>query len=247
MRRARETGLDMVLDPERAEASLWRRARFEDDVRSRETLFSRYVLLAQSIAARHFEWRRRTVDRGDLEQFAYEGLLQAMDRFDPLQGVPFGAYARPRIAGSVADGMTRMTELNAQLGHRRRLHQERLRSIAPEAATADADPLAALGDLVVDLALGLMLEGTGLLAADDGADPRPSAYEGLAWRQTQAALADALGKLPETERTVMRQHYHTGLSFAHIAELLRLSRGRVSQIHRSATERLRRWLRHHGE
>jgi len=76
MKPTRETGLDIVIDPVRAEASLWRRARFEDDCRSRETLFNRYVVLARSVAARHFGWRRRQVDRGDLEQFAYEGLLQ---------------------------------------------------------------------------------------------------------------------------------------------------------------------------
>lgn len=243
MKRARETGLDLVLDPQRAEASLWRRARFEDDVGSRETLFNRYVVLARSVAARHFQWRSRAAERGDLEQFAYEGLLQAIDRFDPLVGVPFGAYARPRIAGNVADGMTRMSEVGTQMSERRRLQQDRVKSLAPGERMSD-DPLAALADLAVDLALGLMLEGTGMLASES-ADPRPSVYEGLAWRQTQAAIAQALEKLPVSEQMVVRQHYQTGLSFAHIAELLRLSRGRVSQLHRSAIERLRRWLRHH--
>lgn len=244
MKRVRETGLDLVLDPQRAEASLWRRARYEDDVGSRETLFNRYVVLARSVAARHFEWRRKAFERGDLEQFAYEGLLQAIDRFDPLKGVPFGAYARPRIAGNVADGMTRMTEVNAQISQRRRRQQERLKSLAPGERMPD-DPLAALADLVVDLALGLMLEGTGMLATAEGADPRSNVYEGLAWHQTQAAIAQALENLPAGEQAVVRQHYQTGLSFAHIAELLRLSRGRVSQLHKSAIERLRRWLRHY--
>lgn len=242
MKPPRETGLEVVLDPQRAEASLWRRARFEDDTGSRETLFNRYVVLAKSVAARHFRRRRRAIERGDLEQLAFEGLLQAIDRFDPLQGVPFGAYARPRIAGNVADGATRMTEIEAQIGRRHRMHQERLRTLSIDRA---ADPLDALADLVVDLAIGLMLEGTGMLADEAAADARPNAYEGLAWRQTQAALVKAMGELPQGERTVIRQHYQTGMSFAHIAELLRLSRGRVSQLHRSAVERLRRWLRHH--
>lgn len=244
MKAARETGLDLVLDPQRAEASLWRRALYEDDVNSRETLFNRYLLLARSVAARQFSRRRRAVDRGDLEHLAYEGLLQAIDRYDPLKGVPFGAYARPRIAGNVADGMRQMTEVDAQITQRRRIQRERLRTLSDPRAAA-ADPLNALADLVVDLALGLMLEGTGMIEPDGGADRRPSAYEGLAWRQTQAALAAALEKLPPGEQTVIRQHYQTGLSFAHIADLLRLSRGRVSQLHKSAVERLRRWLRHY--
>lgn len=244
MKAKRETGLDVVLDLSRAEASLWRRARFEDDGRSREALFNRYLVLARSVAARHFRWRRQPADRADVEHFAYEGLLQALDRFDPLQGVPFGAYARPRIAGNVADGLTRLSDLDAQIGQRRRMRQERVRSLVP-LDPQSADALTALADLAVDLALGLMLEGTGMLENAEGRDARPNAYEGLAWRQTQMALADAIERLPEVEGAVIRQHYHTGLNFAHIAELLRLSRGRVSQLHKSAIDRLRQRLRHH--
>ena len=237
---SRAAGLKVVLDPIRVEASLWRRARFEQDLTSRETLFNRYLALARSVAARYFRRRRPASDRGDLEQLAYEGLLQALDRFDPLQGTPFGAYARRRIAGNIADGMTRMSDIDAQLSLRQRLQRERLRSF--DIDTASDDPLAVLADLAVDLAIGLMLEGTGFV---DGRDERQGAYEGLVWRQAQAALISELAKLPKEQGIVIRQHYHNGLSFARIADLLRLSRGRISQLHRDAIDRLRRRLRNY--
>ena len=48
---------------------------------------------------------RRFWDRGepfdDLIQVAHIGLLKAIDRFDPEQGVPFGAYATPTIIGEL--------------------------------------------------------------------------------------------------------------------------------------------------
>jgi RNA polymerase sigma-B factor len=48
---------------------------------------------------------RRFADRGepldDLVQVARIGLLNAIDRFDPDQGVPFGAYATPTIMGEL--------------------------------------------------------------------------------------------------------------------------------------------------
>ncbi|MGK6317897.1 sigma-70 family RNA polymerase sigma factor [Sphingomonas sp. DT-204] len=233
-------GLDVVLDPARVEAALWRRAKFEQDLASRETLFNRYRLLARSIAVRYARRRRPESDRGDVEQLAYEGLLRALDRFDPLQGVPFGAYARRRIGEHITEGVARLSDLDAQVSLRRRLQRERLRSFGIRGESED--PLATLADLAVDLAIGLMLEGTGMI---EGRDTRRSAYEGLAWRQAQAALASEIARLPQQQAIVVRQHYHHGLSFAHIAELLRLSRGRISQLHRDAVDRLRRRLRNY--
>lgn len=240
--RQRPSGLDVLVRPSRVEASLWRRFRFGEEAACRGKLFDRYVGLARSIAVRHFRRRRvDRIDRSDYEQFAYEGLLQAIDRYDPLNGAPFGAFARRRIAGSIADGIARMTEVGAQIRHRHRTEQERLRSLAEvQAGGGSDDAVAALADVAVGLALSLMLEGTALVGAEDKADPRPSAYESLEWRETQARLAAEVDVLPEREATIIRQHYHIGLSFAQIADLLGLSRGRVSQLHRGAIEKLRR-------
>lgn len=235
------TGLDLLVRPNRVEASLWRRLGSEADAECREALFNRYVGLARAIARRHFHRRVvKTVDRGDFEQFAFEGLLQAIDRFDPLQNVPFEAYARRRIAGSVSDGVSRMTEINTQISHRHRAERERVRSLGVRDTEGEQDPVSALADLAVGLALGLILEGTSLLTCEGGCDTRPLAYETLEWREMQAGLKREVGRLPENEAIVIRQHYDNGLSFTQIAELLRLSRGRVSQLHRSALERLRK-------
>lgn len=234
------SGMELVVDPVRAEASLWRRFRFEDDLRLRETLFNRYFILAKTIAGRLFRQRMATrLDRGDFDQFACEGLLHAIDRYDPLRGVPFSAFARRRIMGNVADGIATMTEVDAQLSHRHRMEQERLRSITQPGA----DPLAILADLAVGLAMGLILEGTGLIDRGDATDSRPSAYDSLAWRETQSMLASEVGKLPDHEAIVVRQHYDHGLPFAQVAQLMGLSRGRISQLHRSALDRLRKRLR----
>lgn len=234
-----QSGLEVVVDPTRAEASLWRRFRFEDDLRCRETLFNRYFALARAIAKRLFHQRRTArLERGDFDQFACEGLLQSLDRFDPLRGVPFGAYARRRIVGSIASGIATMSEIDAQLTYRHREEQERLRSLM----ISDADPIAALSDLAVGLALGLMLEGTGMIDGANRCDPRPNAYDSLAWREAQAILHREIVNLPEQEATVVRQHYDHGLPFAQVAQLMNLSRGRISQLHRAALERLRKRL-----
>lgn len=234
------SGIDLLVRPVRVEASLWRRFRYEAEGGCRALLFDRYAGLAKAIASRHFFRRAsKRIERADYEQFAFEGLLQAIDRFDPLKGVPFGAYARRRINGCIADGIARMSEIDAQLSNRHRVEQERLRSLARASGRADEDPISALTELAFGLALGLMLEGTSIIEPQSGRDFRPTAYESLEWRELQARLVREVGRLSQREATLIRQHYDVGLSFAQVADLMGLSRGRVSQIHRSALDKLR--------
>jgi RNA polymerase sigma factor for flagellar operon FliA len=237
-RGAATTGLDIVAHPARVEAALWRRLRFESELLCREQLFNRYRNLARGIARRQAGARPdHGVEIGDFEQFAYEGLLHAIDRFDPLRGIPFAAFARRRIIGSIADGAARMNEVDAQYSHRRRSENERLRSLG--ANGSDQDPLQQLAALASGLAIGLMLEGTSLIELAGGADHRPNAYDSLAWRELQSILIDAVAHLPEREAIIVRQHYENGMSFTQIALLLGVTKGRVSQLHRAAVERLR--------
>lgn len=239
-RRGAPSGLDLVVRPPRVEASWWRRWRFEAQAECREFLFKRYTPLARAIALGQFRRRAvRRAERFDFDHFAYEGLLQALDRFDPLRGVPFDAYARSRIQGSIADGVASMSEIDTQLRQRHRAEQERARSLRA-AGHADEDPLTALAELVGGLAIGFMLESGRLMASEDGSDPSPTAYETLESRELAAFLAREIRRLPAAEADVIIHHYETGLSFAQTAALMNLSRGRVSQLHHAALNRLRK-------
>jgi RNA polymerase sigma factor for flagellar operon FliA len=225
------------------EAGLWPQIR-AGSAAAREAMFERHAAFARQIAARQF--RDRT--RGDLEltelrQLAYAGLLEAIDRFDPERGVPFRGYASRRITGSVLDGIARASEVREQIAFKSRLRAERVRSLAPEDADQlnASDAMRALAELAAGLAIGFLLDG-GMAADEETADRSPSAYEGLAWKETVRGLRDALDELPEREQLIVRQHYLHGVAFDLIAKLLGLSKGRVSQLHREAIGRLRRRL-----
>lgn len=239
------SGLQILAQAARVEASLWRRLRFERELPCRATLFDHYRPLARALAGRQVRLGRPPgVDPGDLEQFAYEGLLQAIDRFDPLKGVPFSAFARRRVLGAIVDGSGTLTEVAAQLGYRRRVEQDRVRALrlgssAGNAASA-VDALSMLGDLATTLAIGLMIERSSSAEAGEVADPSPSAYDSLAWRQTQALLARAIETLPEREALIVREHYLNGVSLTHVAAIIGVSKGRVSQLHYAALARLRK-------
>ena len=234
-------GLDLLIRPERAEALLWTRLRFEKRSEAREPLFNRYAGFARSIAVRLRPWGQKA-NVEDAEQWAYTGLLQAIDTYDPLKGSPFSAFAKPRIAGCVRDGFARSGEIEAQWASRRKQERERLRSLKAKQRGEGEDPIEALGAIAACLAIGLMLDGTRLMGGDDAPDPGPSAYDSLAWRQRQVALVREIEKLSPSEMTVIRQHYVNGLTFAQVAELMGLSRGRISQLHTAALDKLRKRL-----
>ena len=234
-------GFTLLQLPNRVEAALWRRLRFEKDVQCRTRLFDRYAKLARATA--RGERRRRPaygLEQSDFEQLAYGGLLEAIDRFDPTRGAPFEAFARHRIRGAIADGLAKSSEGGAQYSHRRRIELERIRSIRAGETYPDRDHVAALADLAAALAIGFLAEGAGAAAGDAHST---GGYENVAWRDLHINVLDEIEQLPETERTVMQQHYLNGVAFVKIAALLGVSKGRVSQIHAAALRRVRASLK----
>jgi len=223
-------GFGLIIQPRAVEASLWRRLHYEDDLTCREALFERYLPLARRIARHEFSRRPAYgLDRADFEQLAFTGLLESIDRFDPLHGAPFEAYARRRIRGAVADGIACSSEGAAQFTHRQRIENERLRSLST--GLDGSDPIAALAQLASGLAVGLVVENAARLM-EQQPSPELDAYESRAWRELQLAMLAAIENLPSQQRLILQQHYLNGLDFTQIAKFLGLSRGRVSQLHR---------------
>jgi len=226
------------------EPALWNALKVEGSQAARERLFSRYAGFARGTARKIYsELSRDDVEFAELHQLAYAGLLEAMENFDWRRGVSFRSYAIHRISGSIRDGLAKISELDEQIATRQRVRRERLRSLSE----GDARPISgqeameALVEIATGLALGFMLEdaGRGDHGENSALHPR-TAYDSLAWKETVTHLHAELSALPETEQTVMREHYLHGIAFEQLALVLGLSKGRVSQLHRAALVRLRK-------
>lgn len=226
-----------------AEAALWRDMAATGSPDARSALFDRYLPLARRIARQHFIDRERgDIEFLDLVQYACAGLLEAIDRFDPTRSIPFAGFARRRIAGSVLDGIATASEYRNQLSFGSRQDRERLRSLlaTERNAASVADAYDLFAELATGLALGYMLEESGEYADEDPSAREVNGYESAAWRQSVEMVAQAVAGLPERERMIIRNHYEAGLNFDRISALLGISRGRVSQLHRSALMTLRK-------
>lgn len=235
--------MQLLLRDELVEAAAWRNLKRDGCKDARKALFDRFVPFARQIA--RSEWHRLnapSLDRTDAEQLAHEALLVSIDRFDPGRGVPFTAYARLRIRGAIRNELSHTSEAAALISFRKRVEQERLRSLRRAAPSPEDDPLSALRDLAVGIALGLLLEPRAIAELEKVPDADPSAYDELAWQQLVNELHSRIANLPERERQILDYHYRQDIKFQEIADLMGLSKGRISQIHAQALQRLRRTL-----
>jgi hypothetical protein len=82
---------------------------------------------------------------------------------EPAREVPVTAFAGARINGAILNGLAKLSDRQEQISLRARLRRERVEAIRSVAARGE-DPLGALAEVAVGLAVGFMLEGSGLYA-----------------------------------------------------------------------------------
>ena len=233
-----------------SEADLWRRLRATGDADARTQLLALHLPYSRVVAKTYYSRRyHNEIDFDDYAQLASLGMLEALERYDPSRGVQFRTFAARRMHGAILNGLERLTEKQQQIAARQRLRAERvqeLKSIAGGGTSGVlADPeqlLRFVSEIGIGLALGWMLEGTGMVDDPDGAADQPF-YRAVALRQLRQRLLHAVETLPTQERTVVRSHYLQAQAFDDIAATLHLTKGRISQIHKQALLHLRAQVR----
>jgi len=233
---------EVIVEHSRREASLWRQLKHNGDESCRQMLFDQYRDFALMLSNREF--RRRPsygFEKVDFDQLAYCGLLQAIDRFDALSDYSFKTFARYRIVGSIADGIASSSERASAYKASRRLERDRLYSLMKD---SDDEPLStnldSLRELAANLAIGVLIESVTQERLETIEDSSiPNGYESLRFNQVRTHLFDEIRKLPEIQQDVVNRHYLEDMTFTLIAQLLSLTKGRISQLHSAAIKHLR--------
>jgi RNA polymerase sigma factor FliA len=223
------------------EAALWQRWVDEQDYGARDILARHYQGYARALAAQLYG--RRVSDEFEFDeylQFATVGMIESLDRFDPALGAMFKTFATRRITGAILSGLTSLSERQEQIVLRRRVAEERTASLKDD-RPAEEDPEALLRELAnigVGLALGYILDGTGMMEGGEQALP-DNTYTRIELKQFQERIKHLVRNLTEREQDVVRLHYFQSKSFDEVAEQLGLTKGRISQLHKQALLRLR--------
>jgi|SRR5581483_867273 len=242
-----QTGGAPAADPE-LEKSLWEEYGRTGQPELRQRLVMRYMDMTHRMAAHLF--RRRVgnaVAFEDYLQYARVGLLEAIDRYDPTREASFATFAGYRIRGAILNGLEQTTELAAQVAQRRRSRlRERAHSIEirdmrstleDETEGTQLERFAGMVDVAILLAMGYVLEDNGEWnpAGASVADP----YRSVQLEGVRARLVRLVDALPERERLIVRYHYFEHMEFQAIAEVLEVTKGRVSQLHARALQLIR--------
>jgi RNA polymerase sigma factor for flagellar operon FliA len=161
------------------------------------------------------------VEPCDLVSCGVIGLAELWVRFDPKRGVPFQAYAIPRVKGAVIDAIRASDWVPRKARQRARLTGE---------------PVSALVSIDGDRSRGSN-ERSHADRLSDSSVPEPGDDLMEAARRTE--LLGLLRGLPEREQTIISMHYFEGLLLQDIARSLGVTPSRISQVHNRALRKLR--------
>ena len=240
---------------------IWVRLR-AGDRGARDELVVRYAPLVKYVIGRMAISLPSAMDSDDVLSAGTVGLLHAIDRFDPDQGVRFETYALQRIRGAIIDTIRSLSPLSRGAGRRARLLDETAATLAQQLGRAPTqDELAR--ELGVDMAeLGrMLLESAHVIVSLDGAssgdddgemqslrdllhDPDEAGTdEVVEENELVERLSAAIDSLPPRDRLVLNLYYHEELTLKEISRVIEVSESRVSQIHTAAVMKLRAVLR----
>src|ERR1700729_3900448 len=212
-------------------------------VLARDRLVTEHWYLCCRAAQR---FKRRGLDRADLQQVAAIGLIKAVDRYDASQSAPFEAYAWLLIVGELMR-YVRDSErfLRAPRG---------VRDLERRWAVAERELWAALGREPARGEVARRVGATPEQAREVGAyrasnhivsfDVLPNGEQGgspygiddVLDRLTAESI---LRRLPPLERQIVRSIHLDGVTVVELAARLGSSRRHVTRLHRAAIDRLK--------
>ena len=223
-------------------------------VSKRDRVVLEHLPLVKAIAVRVHENLPVHVDLDDLVHAGILGLFDAASKYNPDKKVVFSSYAKHRIKGAILDSLRQLDWASRDLRRRHKQVEAVTRDLA---ATLHRNPTEAevaekLGvevdrwrQMMVDLrSVGLVSASSrandqeDLPAPDFPSKPETQPDRMCVQQQLRTFLADAMKTLPERYQRVVFLYYSNEMTMKEIGGLLGINESRVSQIHKSALEKM---------
>jgi RNA polymerase sigma factor FliA len=228
----------------------------------RDRVVLEHLPLVKAIAVRVHENLPVHVDLDDLVHAGILGLFDAASKFNPEKQVVFSSYAKHRIKGAILDSLRQLDWASRDMRRRHKQVEAATRDLAAtlQRTPTEAEVAQKLG-MDVDRWRTMMLDlrNVGLISASTRSSeneelPAPdfpakveSQPDSICVReQLRSVLGDAMKKLPERYQKVVLLYYTNEMTMKEIGGVLGINESRVSQIHKSALEKMAVVLQSNG-
>ncbi len=233
---------------------LMQRAERGISPQEKEQIILQHCALVKYLAIRLVSRLPSNVQMDDLFNAGIIGLIDAIDKFDPTQGIQFETYAKIRIRGAMLDEIRSMDWIPRSLRQKGNemekaclaLTQKLGRDPADEEMAEELgvsmdeyfqllDEIKGISILPEDIHDTLQENRGNRALATDSDEPLRHVHR----EEIAKHLTAAIGALPEKEQLVLALYYYEELTMKEIGAVLGYTESRISQIHTKAVLKLR--------
>ena len=225
----------------------------EGDAKARDKIIRCNLRLVLSVVQRFIQ---NGEDPDDLFQIGCIGLIKALDNFDISLNVKFSTYAVPMIMGEIRrflrdNGQIRVSRSLRDTAYkaiyaRERLAKEKQKEptigeIAAEIGIDKKDIVFALDAIQSPVSLFEPVYSNGkdtLYVMDQISDNKSTEEKWI----NNIALREAVSRLPEREREIIRLRFFDGKTQMEVSEMVNISQAQVSRLEKSALRSMRKYF-----
>jgi RNA polymerase sigma factor FliA len=198
-------------------SELWQQFKQNQTPILKKQIILNYVNLVHYVIHHSKFGMNNILDERDYFQYGIEGLNEAIDRFDPDYGTKFETYAIQRIRGKIIDELRKLQNKFKNDSNESSI-ESFYTNVSLSRSPEDEDGYT-LGEVIAN-------------------DSEPASVT-IEKTEMKDFLMNAIKELNERDRLLLNLYYFENLNYKEIAELMKITVSRVSQIHTRITKDLK--------
>lgn len=223
----------------------------------KERIVEKYIPLVKYLASRIMLGKTKYIEYEDLVSYGIVGLLDAINRYDSSKGMKFSSYATLRIKGAMIDeirknrpiskgAMDKLAKYNESIERLQNIfmREPSIKEIAIDLNVTESE--VSLVENYINYMSILSLESV-IYSDDDDVTIMEtledknaiSPEESLEYKEKLEVLSEAIEKLKEKDKLILKLYYYEKFTLKEIGQVLEVSESRVCQLHSRAIRNLR--------